>query len=264
MFISQVYAHEDGSAEPVLQQGPISTTSIVIILVAVIAAYFIFKLITKIIMRLFAFGILIIGSGVGISYNQIPETLANMGIPHESIPIVGSLLPTPEALNKETSFHEHFDLVVFLDGEQLDLSQEKYQSSTYEYKDKHIHLHDGNGSVIHLHKPDVSLHTFFETLDMNLGDDCLVLDTLQEFCTNEEKSFYIVVNGQKLSDVISEYIPNDEDRILVYYGDDDQEVLDTIFETVSDDACMYSLTCPERGEPPAENCIADPDVPCVL
>ena len=33
-------------------------------------------------------------------------------------------------------------------------------------------------------------------------------------------------------------------------------------QEMTDDACKYSKTCPWRGEPPAESCIADPAVPC--
>ena len=41
------------------------------------------------------------------------------------------------------------------------------------------------------------------------------------------------------------------------------QVLDQV-EQLTDDACRYSKTCPWRGDPPAENCIADPAVPCVV
>ncbi|UPA22205.1 hypothetical protein K8942_04060 [Candidatus Peribacteria bacterium] len=33
---------------------------------------------------------------------------------------------------------------------------------------------------------------------------------------------------------------------------------------LTNDACMYSKTCPGRGTPPTENCIADPTVPCIV
>ena len=56
-------------------------------------------------------------------------------------------------------------------------------------------------------------------------------------------------------------------QILLTYQNEDEASMERITEQkeeMTDDACLYSKTCPWRGEPPAENCIADPEVPCVL
>ena len=46
----------------------------------------------------------------------------------------------------------------------------------------------------------------------------------------------------------------DEDKVLLYYGDHSRENIESWFEQISNDACIYSYTCPERGTPPPESC----------
>ncbi len=65
----------------------------------------------------------------------------------------------------------------------------------------------------------------------------------------------------------------DGDKILLSYGPffqpgeegitPDTKEMKREWALMTDDACMYSKTCPGRGTPPTENCIADPTVPCV-
>src|SRR3989338_256150 len=42
--------------------------------------------------------------------------------------------------------HYHADIAIYLDGEKLDLSQQKYQ-----LKAKQVHVEDGRGDVVHVH-----------------------------------------------------------------------------------------------------------------
>ena len=60
-----------------------------------------------------------------------------------------------------------------------------------------------------------------------------------------------------------EYVFKDMDTVLFTTSAGSAEVLSQV-EALTDDACRYSKTCPWRGDPPAENCIADPAVPCVV
>ena len=163
----------------------------------------------------------------------------------------------------EPLFHEHVDLAIVLDGEKIDLSLDKYQSTSYDYRDPDIHLHDGVGEVVHLHKPGVTLGEFFETLDMSVTTDCFTFDDGQEYCSNEEQSMIVLVNGESISEPTA-YGFQDLDQILVYYGNTNEADPYELASQVTDDACIYSLTCPERGTPPAENCVADPNRPCGL
>ena len=44
---------------------------------------------------------------------------------------------------------------------------------------KYLHLHDGNGHVIHRHKPDLTLGDFFHSLGMTMTSSCFELDDFQ-------------------------------------------------------------------------------------
>ena len=61
---------------------------------------------------------------------------------------------------------------------------------------------------------------------------------------------------------VPEYVFNDVDMIFLT-DSTDETVIQNQLSQLTDDACLYSRTCPWRGDPPTENCIADPSVPCV-
>ncbi len=163
------------------------------------------------------------------------------------------------ALNPDPN-HTHADFAVFVDGEKLDFSDEKYMSNEQKHLSQYLHLHDGLGSVIHRHKPGLALGEFLSSLGLTMEKDCMTLDS-QQLCNDGKQRWKMVVNGGERS-LDPSYVFKDTDKILLTYG-----ASDTLWENesqqVTDDACLYSKTCPERGEPPTENCIADPTVPCM-
>lgn len=165
--------------------------------------------------------------------------------------------------------HTHADFAVWIEGKQIDFAVSQYMSGSStdeEHKDAlhpYLHLHDGNGHVIHRHKPGQKLQDFIASLQgMRYEDttfkfmDCLT-------CQHSEGTFSVklYVNGIEEPQG-SAYVFNDNDKLLITDTTDPMELRKEI-RMVSDDACLYSRTCPERGDPPTENCIADPEVPCL-
>lgn len=174
-------------------------------------------------------------------------------------------MPADERVSGETesaAVHEHADIKVILRGQSLDLSQDKYQSHGHDAdgnevnEDKHpyLHLHDGNGAIVHKHSLGYTLADFFASLGITLTDECLTLDTGEAFCENEAESLRFVVNGEARDDIAG-YEFTDLDRMLISFGNEDEAALQAQIASVSDEACIYSETCPERGTPPTENCI---------
>ena len=158
--------------------------------------------------------------------------------------------------------HTHADFAVFVEGKQLDFSDEKYMSSEQKHLGQYLHLHDGLGSVIHRHKPGLTLGEFFATIGFTMERDCFATDTGQRTCNaGGENIWRLFVNATE-QPFDPSFAFNDTDHLLLSYGSSDEEIFDQL-KQMTDDACLYSRTCPERGEPPAENCIADPAVPCV-
>lgn len=166
--------------------------------------------------------------------------------------------------------HTHADFAVWMDGKQMDFSDDEFMSGTsdevdpnHTKHDKYLHLHDGNGHVIHRHKPGLTLAQFFSTLNVGFSTNCFssgVLGSDGEVCA--ETPFRLFVNGKEHFFAELQYVFEDTDHILITNSADQQEV-ERELQLMTDDACRYSQTCPWKGKPPAENCVSDPEVPCV-
>lgn len=131
---------------------------------------------------------------------------------------------TPSA----AAYHVHFDLKVYLNGSPVNFALSKYQESKTNPLDANIHFHDGNGKVVHVHKAGVALKELFDSFKLAIPAGSVAY-----------------VNGKKVEDILN-YVPQDLDQILIGSSN---------LTSVSKDACVYSLKCPERGTPPPEDCV---------
>lgn len=169
--------------------------------------------------------------------------------------------------------HTHADFAVWVNGKQLDFSGPEFMSGTSEEDDpdhtKHdpyLHLHDGNGHVIHRHKPGLNIGMFFTSLGLDMDNGCT--PNPGSGCIRKGAPLRMFVNGSpflpdgETATLDRHYVFHDGDQILLTDAMDDREVRHQL-GLMTDDACKYSQTCPWRGKPPVENCIADPTVPCV-
>lgn len=150
-------------------------------------------------------------------------------------------------------FHVHADFLVYIGDEKFDFTQDKYQSTAKSLQSDKVHLHDNKGNVIHLHAEGITLGDFFTSLGFNLTNQCLVTDTKEEYCTDNDNTLTLYVNGKVLEN-IANYQIIDNDQILLYYGTSTNPNLQSYLSEISDLSCMYTGTCPERGTPPPEEC----------
>ena len=181
--------------------------------------------------------------------------------------------------------HTHADFAVWVAGQRLDFTDEPYMSglSTDENHDneeglrKYLHLHDGIDNVVHRHKPGLTLGDFLGTIGLPATPGCITLDDAQfmaldedlkkdyafqkRLCDSGKFRWTMVVNGTA-KPFDPAYAFADLDKVLLSYSASDTAWQDEWAE-MTDEACLYSKTCPERGEPPAENCVSDPAVPCL-
>jgi hypothetical protein len=167
--------------------------------------------------------------------------------------------------------HTHADFAVWMDGTQLDFSAPEFMSGSStdegshptEGLRKYLHLHDANGHVIHRHKPGLTLKDFFDSLPVSIAGKCYSAGT--PGADGEECSEYpwrLFVNGKEQTPFSLNYAFQDDDQMLLTTAHTDEEVKKELGQ-MTDDACKYSKTCPWKGAPPTENCIADPTVPCL-
>lgn len=116
------------------------------------------------------------------------------------------------------SAHVHAAFAVKLNGTQLDFSGEKYQ-----VKSRYMHVENGDGSTLHRHATDVPIAEFFNSIRMNATDTCFTTDNKTQYCSNGNQNLEFYVNGNKTKS-IADYTFNDDDRILIVYGDSPLQV----------------------------------------
>ncbi len=153
----------------------------------------------------------------------------------------------------EDKVHVHADFVVVINDQRINLSEEKYQSSVRQVLHKNVHLHDGDDHVVHRHAEGITYGEFLQSLGFTLTNECLTNDAGEKFCTDENNVLALYVNEVPQT-VLTEYIPQEENKVLLYYGTRNNPKLREYLNTVTDESCIYSGTCPERGTAPAESC----------
>jgi len=151
-----------------------------------------------------------------------------------------------------TEVHVHSDFLFVINGTKVDLTGPEFQSHSEQILHKSLHFHDGVDTMIHRHADDVTFGDFLSSLGFSLTDSCVTTNTEESFCTDQSKTLTLLVNGTNVTE-IGNYIPQEGDKILLYYGDTPSQ-LSTLQSQITNDACLYSGTCPERGEPPFESC----------
>jgi hypothetical protein len=124
------------------------------------------------------------------------------------------------------SAHEHAIFEVKLDGQNVDFSQRQYQVSAT--GNQFIHFEGGDGTTIHKHSIRVPIGEYLHSVDMDIRDGCFIHDNGGQFC-NDGKTLRFFVNGEERSSIM-DYVLQDEDRILVIYGDENQEELQAEFD----------------------------------
>lgn len=154
----------------------------------------------------------------------------------------------------DTSYHTHTDFVIYLRGERLDLANAEFMTTNQQSLHKEVHLHDNNGGVVHFHAPEITFSEFLSSLNFTLTNDCFITNTGEQLCNNDTETLQLFVNNELYVGDISAYVPEDLDRVLVHFGNPDDERLGDYLHEVSDESCIYSGTCPERGTAPPESC----------
>lgn len=153
----------------------------------------------------------------------------------------------------DTPYHVHADFKIYVQGNLLDLSTDEYMTTALQELSDYVHLHDNNDDVEHIHLEGVTFSEFLGTLGLSLTNSCLTFaDTT--YCSSDSEKLVLYVNDELYLDSIVDFVPQDEDRVLLVFGDTAQTNITTLLDTVTNDACYYSGTCPERGIAPPESC----------
>ncbi|MDQ4073008.1 MAG: hypothetical protein M3162_01750 [Thermoproteota archaeon] len=119
------------------------------------------------------------------------------------------------------SAHEHAALWVNLNGTKIDFAQPKYM-----VRSNYIHMESYNGTLdgttLHKHATNVPIGEFLKSVRMDISNGCLITDNGTRYCNNDNLKLSFFVNGNQTQDIMN-YVLNDDDRILVIYGNQSAE-----------------------------------------
>jgi len=119
------------------------------------------------------------------------------------------------------SEHSHAGILVKIFGDAFDFSAPAYQ-----IKSSWIHFEGNDGTTIHKHATGVKTGYLFETLRLGLDDKCFEFQDGRSFCTNEDYTLRFFINGEQVDD-IRDYELKDDDKILVSYGAETPEEIES-------------------------------------
>ncbi len=129
------------------------------------------------------------------------------------------------------SAHEHAALLISLNGTDVDLAQQKYM-----VRSNYIHVESYNGTLdgttLHKHSSNVPIGEFLKSIRMDVSNGCFVTDNNQRYCDNDEYKLRSYVNGNETNDIMN-YVLNDDDRILITYGNQNSTELDREFQKLN-------------------------------
>lgn len=139
------------------------------------------------------------------------------------------------------STHIHADWKIYINGKVLDLSDKAHMERMKMNApvSSFIHVDSGNkppektGDVLHMHATSVPLWIFFESVNMKFDKECLVLETGERLCNNEKNTLKFSVNGIP-NEEWEKYVFKDGDKLLISYGNENQQELQTQGDTITD------------------------------
>ena len=112
--------------------------------------------------------------------------------------------------------HIHASILVKIFGDKFDFSTPNYQVTT-----PWIHFENSDGDTVHRHSTGVELEFMFNSMKIAVDENCFVFPDGRQFCNNDDYTLKFYINDKRVADIAS-YVIQDNDRILISYGNEDQ------------------------------------------
>lgn len=157
------------------------------------------------------------------------------------------------SLDGEEGYHIHTDFLIQTRETVHDLGTAELMSTAEHQLSHDVHLHDDNGDVLHMHAENVSFVDFLQSIHIDLNQDCLIIND-EDYCQTGDETLTLFVNEEIWQQDFANYIPQDLDRVLVYYGNLADSPIQNYLDAIPDESCIYSGSCPDRGVAPPESC----------
>jgi len=127
----------------------------------------------------------------------------------------------PENAGALGSEHSHTAILVKIFDDTFDFS-----SPSYQLKNRWIHFEGNDGTTLHKHATGVKLGYLFDSLAIGLDDQCFVFPNEKDYCNTEKYSLKFFVNGEQVDNIV-DYEPIDNDQVLISFGDETPEEIET-------------------------------------
>jgi len=112
-----------------------------------------------------------------------------------------------------------------------------FYTSEYQMQDPHIFFSDGDGNTIHRYHDDATMELLFNSMDVGIEDQCYVFPkstgyASDHFCVNDDYSLKYFINGKPVSGIL-DYIIQDNDRILIIFGNETDKQIQEYFSQLN-------------------------------
>lgn len=153
-----------------------------------------------------------------------------------------AVLPSPAQV------HYHANWAIVVEGQRLDLSDERYMEDVVRCKvdptliepEDRVHLHDGNADVVHVHHGGATWGHLLANLGFAVAHDHLFTDSGDRFVSDGGRTLKFILNGLEVPSIANLPI-GDRDRLLISYGPETAEEAATVqFPEVAASAAEYN------------------------
>ena len=145
-----------------------------------------------------------------------------------------------------SSQHIHADWKFYINGEPFDFADKSHMErmrsnqpvSSFIHVDSGAPAPEKTGDVLHMHATGIPLWVFFNSIGMGFNKDCITSETKEKFCNQGNKKLKLYVNG-KPSNEFENYVFKDLDKILISYGDENQQEIQNQLNSIIDFAGLH-------------------------
>ncbi len=154
------------------------------------------------------------------------------------------------ALVERHQIHSHANFALYINGK-----RDEFKSFTY-YEEitsctnteqnnpkSRVHMHGNINNVIHVHDEGATWSHFFSNIGYVFADDFLRTSAASYLPTDENKFTYIL-NGE-IVDNVADKVIDSEDKLLISYGNESEQILRERFEQIEHTAHEYN----EKSDP---------------
>ena len=144
------------------------------------------------------------------------------------------------------SQHIHTDWKIYINGKPLGFSDKSHMErmrsnqpvSSFIHVDSGAPAPEKTGDILHMHATGIPLWVFFKSIGTDLNKDCITLENKEKFCNEGNKKLKFYVNGNQNNE-FENYVFNDLDKILIWYGDESEEELKNQLASITDFAKIH-------------------------